>query len=166
MQKICKKCGVEQPISNFEKRIDAHDAYRHQCKSCRRAYIREWNKTDKGRKRAQRSAGPRKTKAHNIVYRAIANGTLVRSDRCSNCGAIGETEAHHHDYGQPLSVVWLCTPCHTKLHVIDKQAREGRLLAVFDLKDLVKNLGNEQVSEAKSLRDLADGTPSSRAVGG
>lgn len=35
MNKICKKCCVEKPTSEFEKRKDSKDGYRPVCKLCR-----------------------------------------------------------------------------------------------------------------------------------
>jgi ribosomal protein S27AE len=52
-----------------------------------------------------------------IVAQAVARGELDRSDFCARCGD-GERRviAHHEDYLRPLSVEWLCFPCHAKRH--------------------------------------------------
>ncbi len=55
-------------------------------------------------------------RAHSAVAIALRNGTLKRSPACSNCGKACLTNAHHHDYEKPLSVVWLCDSCHGLLH--------------------------------------------------
>lgn len=46
-------------------------------------------------------------------------GILTRE--CSKCGGdLGERYAfvnfHHENYDKPLEVIWLCRPCHLKLH--------------------------------------------------
>lgn len=53
-------------------------------------------------------------RAHSMVYRAIAAGTLVRPTRCENdqCGRVGRVDAAHYDYSEPLRVRWLCRSCH------------------------------------------------------
>lgn len=55
-----------------------------------------------------------KTNAHAKVHRAIANGRLVRSMNCEECGKKCKTEGHHEDYSKPLDVIWLCKICHSK----------------------------------------------------
>lgn len=59
--------------------------------------------------------------AYRQVRTAIKNGTLVRPEFCSRCGAadtIGRSgrhtiQAHHYKgYDHPLTVEWLCAKCH------------------------------------------------------
>ncbi len=50
--------------------------------------------------------------AQRRVYVAIKKGFLVRPEQCEECGRYARIEAAHHDYSQPLSVRWLCRPCH------------------------------------------------------
>lgn len=40
-KKVCKKCGLEQNLSNFYKRKVSKDGYRHTCKSCIKVYDKE-----------------------------------------------------------------------------------------------------------------------------
>lgn len=42
--KICKKCGIEKPISEFHNQKSMKDGKRTRCKSCERIYQREYNK--------------------------------------------------------------------------------------------------------------------------
>jgi hypothetical protein len=57
----------------------------------------------------------------------------LRQKPCRYCGE-SRTERHHLDYARPLYVIWLCRPCHLKLHANKrrrarhhvKQARKGR----------------------------------------
>ncbi|HYX36518.1 MAG TPA: hypothetical protein VE954_25705 [Oligoflexus sp.] len=62
-------------------------------------------------------------RAHDIVETAIRAGRLVNPGQCETCGQSrvfedGRTgiHAHHDDYNEPLSVRWLCYPCHHKWH--------------------------------------------------
>ena len=73
---------------------------------------------------------PRKSQAGRIsseraavyqqVKRALRSGDLVR-EACEQCGET-RTEAHHHDYGKPLEVTWLCRSCHRRQHADDAKA--------------------------------------------
>jgi hypothetical protein len=75
------------------------------------------------RKRRYRKANRDKAlalrQANHAVERAIAAGTLVRPDTCSQCGCRGKIEAHHFmGYAQQywLTIVWLCHLCHHAKH--------------------------------------------------
>jgi len=57
-----------------------------------------------------------KCAAHQAVNRAIKSGKLIRPDRCAICATIGKVQAHHSDYTKPLDVIFVCGPCHKKLH--------------------------------------------------
>lgn len=52
--------------------------------------------------------------AHLTVQRALKSGELIRQG-CEVCGN-PQTDAHHDDYGDPLTVRWLCRQHHTRLH--------------------------------------------------
>lgn len=73
-------------------------AKRHQ--SARRAY-------DKAR-------NPIKVRARTLIRNRIYRGTLARQP-CEICGNPA-TDAHHHDYSEPLNVRWLCRQHHKEEH--------------------------------------------------
>lgn len=54
-------------------------------------------------------------KANTAVY----NGMIIKPDKCSKCSnpTNRRIEGHHMDYDKPLEVIWLCLPCHRKLHM-------------------------------------------------
>jgi predicted DNA-binding protein YlxM (UPF0122 family) len=61
--------------------------------------------------------------AHNLVEQALKEGVLIRLEQCEECGTSGSmkdgralVQAHHDDYNKPLSVRWLCQPCHHEWH--------------------------------------------------
>lgn len=62
-----------------------------------------------------------KQEARQAVSYAIRVGTLVRPDDCSECAGPGPVDAHHHNYDRPLSVVWLCRPCHMRHHAEERE---------------------------------------------
>lgn len=59
-----------------------------------------------------KQAHPEIRRAHEMVSRAVKSGALVRPAVCSTCQKSCRPDAHHEDYGQPLSVQWLCRKCH------------------------------------------------------
>lgn len=61
-----------------------------------------------------RAKHPEKARAHDAVKNAIARGVLVKPLSCERCGCepIEPLHAHHQDYARPLTVVFLCRPCH------------------------------------------------------
>lgn len=133
--KECFKCKTVKPIEEFYKHSAMADGHVNKCKECNkndvtsnrnknleriRAYDRERGK-NKDRIQAQvqitkawREEDKRRSKAHSAVARAIRSGALVRQpcERCNNTPAV----AHHDDYDKPLSVRWLCQPCHKHHH--------------------------------------------------
>ncbi|MAH43195.1 hypothetical protein CL614_05770 [archaeon] len=59
---------------------------------------------------------PERYSAHKKVFRAIKAGKLKRS-ACKDCDSLVSIQGHHSDYSKPLEVIWLCSPCHKKLHI-------------------------------------------------
>lgn len=63
--------------------------------------------------------------AHAAVTKARAEGSLHPAMFCDGCGCSNGLsvssgrpwlQAHHDDYGKPLSVRWLCSCCHVRWH--------------------------------------------------
>jgi hypothetical protein len=57
-----------------------------------------------------------KCAAHQAVVRALKSGKIIRPEKCQVCGSKEKLNAHHHDYNKSLDVIWLCVPCHKKVH--------------------------------------------------
>ena len=58
-----------------------------------------------------------KVRARSLVESAVRCRRLTKPLYCQDCGGDhSRIEAHHDDYSQPLSVVWLCSICHGKRH--------------------------------------------------
>ena len=104
------------------------------CGNCPRcahaAYVRQWNVTrtpeqrraiqskkrvvDKRRVADQPAEARGRDRARLRVWRAVRAG-LISKMPCERCGA-ESVQAHHEDYDQPLSVVWLCPMHHATRH--------------------------------------------------
>ena len=59
---------------------------------------------------------PDRDRAHRLVAAAERRGEIIRPANCERCGHTRKLDAHHDDYSQPLTVRWLCRPCHTHVH--------------------------------------------------
>lgn len=64
---------------------------------------------------------------HNKLEQAIIKGEVIRPTTCEACGDSGtfkdgrtKIQAHHSDYNKPLTVQWLCQPCHHEWHKNNK----------------------------------------------
>ena len=53
-------------------------------------------------------------RAQRAVAYAIETGRLIRPAVCECCGSVTPVEAAHEDYDEPLSIRWLCIPCHRR----------------------------------------------------
>jgi hypothetical protein len=133
--KECFKCKTIKPLQEFYKHPMMGDGHLNKCKECNkndvtanrnkniekiRAYDRARGKIPERIKantevtRAWRAEDRRRTYSHNMVARAIRNGSLFRLP-CVRCGE-AKSVAHHEDYDKPLEVIWLCQPCHKQRH--------------------------------------------------
>lgn len=125
MIKVCLR-GHPQTTGNVY--INPNNGART-CRKCRCINVAKWNRLNpekyNARKRRYAKAGysrrksalyeskhPEAKSAHRAIQRALRKGTLVRPDRCSQCGLTCKPEAHHPDYSKWLEVIWLCRPCH------------------------------------------------------
>lgn len=140
MTKICKKCSIEKPLSEFYTQPKSKDRVAPNCKACaldyqkqrskanplqRRIYDRERQRklrsTQEGRskiaaiRRESYHRNPQKTKARYQVKHAIKTGKLIKGP-CSVCGVTEKVHGHHSDYSKPLEVQWLCEEHHQRLH--------------------------------------------------
>lgn len=121
--KLCGKCGQVKLLSEFSKH--KRDGHQMHCKMCMRAYLREWNRSSKGRQikseyqqsPAGRAAGRRynsspkgllnaqrarkrgriqvNARAHVRYY--VQTGRIKVPENCEGCNKSGiKLQAHHH----------------------------------------------------------------------
>lgn len=76
--------------------------------------MREWRKTH-----PMTPEQRRKDRCRSYAGTYKRRGALI-PEPCQGCGN-PDAEMHHHDYGRPLDVEWLCRPCHLALHANDKR---------------------------------------------
>lgn len=143
--KKCSRCGRTLPVSEFNKNKNSNDGLQDKCRAC----FSEYNKNRYARDRERfkrdvhnyRLGNPMqifesrmktwssrdthsKIEARRLLEAAVRAGVVTRPTRCQGCGCSNtkhRIEAHHYDYENPLDVIWLCTPCHSRM---DQQRRK------------------------------------------
>jgi hypothetical protein len=139
--KQCFKCSTVKPLTEFYKHKAMADGHLNKCKDCAKKdslghrnknieRIREYDRK-RGKlahrialrtivNRNWRAEDRRRQRAHDAVRYAIMTGRMVKQS-CERCEST-KTVAHHEDYDKPLSVMWLCQPCHKQRHKELKEA--------------------------------------------
>lgn len=133
---VCKECRNERNRSNYPK-IATSLSEKRKIKYARdkdskkeKARERYWKNRDSLLEKARERSSYGKSKynqeyrirnkdkfaVRQAVSRALKNGKLTKADSCQICGFQESLQAHHQDYSQPLMVIWLCIPCHKKVH--------------------------------------------------
>lgn len=123
---FCKECvraRVHKHRENNIERIREYDRNRpnkkERLKKERQAIYADEKRLVKYNEQQQEWAkrNRHKRNAQNKLKRAIKNGSVIKPNKCEICGKTNcNIEGHHYDYSKPLSVIWVCTECHGKLH--------------------------------------------------
>jgi hypothetical protein len=135
MVKTCFKCGKTLPVGEFHCDKSRKDGLDPRCKDCARLRMKASRQANVESRRLydlKRKHSPSRCAAKNeaakiyakrhrarmncnsAIYYALKAGRVQKTP-CFICGAV-ESEAHHPDYDQPLSVIWLCKAHHKQLH--------------------------------------------------
>lgn len=126
-QSKCKECVKARVCENRAAKADyyrAYDARRYKEDPRVKERHERYKRTDAGKAAFRRAnekykaENPEKCAARYAVNNAIRDGRLERGSECYFCAATEGLHGHHEDYSKPLEVVWLCTSCHSKLHVL------------------------------------------------
>lgn len=121
--KVCLDCKQELSLESFSFRKDSK-TYRTTCKNCRAARQKIFSKTEAGRliqfnADQRRNAKFKKQRAaRSFIAKLLKQGKLMPWP-CFVCG--NDAEAHHPDYDQKDSVVWLCKFHHREVHQLAKE---------------------------------------------
>jgi len=122
---FCCVCGAKRLLLKCRKNKwifkngDIKYTQYYSCRDCNTKRLKKYRATPEGAKRTREAVyrsikkHPEKQKARLALNYALKNGVLNKPKCCMNCKKRNKLEAHHHDYGMPLTVVWLCRPCHT-----------------------------------------------------
>ena len=60
---------------------------------------------------------PDRKHARQAIGDAIRRGKLIKPTSCIICDKERYLNAHHEDYTKKLDVLWVCVPCHKKIHL-------------------------------------------------
>lgn len=147
VMKACCRCKKILSIEKFHKDECTKDKLSSSCKECRCIesrilYIKHREKkTERVRKYYNlnkkelqlKGFQKRKNNKHKIDAQNLLNRSIkIRASVCECCLIYDKTEAHHHDYDQPLNVTWLCGSCHMQLH-------KGTTKLSIKVKDFMNN---------------------------
>jgi hypothetical protein len=139
------------------------------------AAIAAWRKRNPERYRLsiQRSKAndlarhPEKAKARLQLQSAVASGRIVKPSDCENCGtrtAKRLLHGHHGSYDKPLSVRWLCVPCHKEAHqpkalsLEDKRREYLAALSTLSKTPQVGELAEAPLQQAMTLPAVSSST--------
>jgi hypothetical protein len=61
---------------------------------------------------------------YKIMY-AVRCKRIIVPEQCEHCGTKTKLHGHHPDYSKPLEVIWVCPPCHGKIHCINALMPRG-----------------------------------------
>lgn len=121
--KCCTKCNQVKLLDQFYRHPDCRHGREPQCKVCRNEQDRAWWVSHpervaeiQRRSASHRKRHPKRMKARLKTAYAVRTGKIPRATHCEACGQQGKLETHHPDYEQWGNIVWLCRPCHLKVH--------------------------------------------------
>jgi len=135
--KICKKCGIEKPISEFEPRYDQPGKFRDQCILCQNLYRKNWYAEKKGIKRLHR--------------KEVRESDPKFCVACKTEKRLTEFGWHDRTKKQHRSICKICVSEHSHDYNQSPRGKEKREDWVEKNKNLV-----EKYKELYRLRDLAN----------
>lgn len=124
--KICIKCNIEKPYSEFHKRKISKDGYRNDCKLCKIEYDKNyWEKNKEKRHKQDRRA--RLKREYGISIEEYNKMYKEQNNKCGICGN-KETQKqngkiihlaidHDHDTDEIRGL--LCSRCNSLLGFVD-----------------------------------------------
>lgn len=138
MTRVCLRCHVEKPLTEFWVSVNHELGRWIYCKICgsqmtaeyrstangkatKAAVQRRYARTIKGRAAHKTATGnyvtqhPEKTATRRATKRAVRSGVLTPT-ACAICGSAKVVECHHLNYDDPHDVIWLCQMHHLEHH--------------------------------------------------
>ena len=139
VDRVCRKCGkpFQARLSEVKKGVGIYCGY--SCSNSTRKHPGQEGENnpnwrggfhDKAQYwRNQFKKHPLRFRIYKQVLRAVERGVLIKTP-CVKCGSEDRIQGHHNDYNKPLEVVWLCDPCHRKLHFEMRKEKDNALPGV------------------------------------
>ena len=126
----CIECTKKDALKTRSKNIHYYREYdrKRGWLTHRLERAREYRKTTAGKlsqlkaNRKYRQSNNIKYQCHNIVQRAIRNGTIIKKP-CKKCGD-NKSVAHHKNYFEPFKIMWFCDYHHKEWHKSHKNENQ------------------------------------------
>ena len=122
----CKECHKAKVRENRAAKVEyyrQYDAYRFQNDPRVKQRHQRYQSTDAGKQSLNKSrkkwlsVNAEKSAAHVLLNNRVRDGVVCKPHYCEICSVTGvRIHGHHHDYAQPLNVIWVCSKCHRKIH--------------------------------------------------
>ena len=113
-----KRANFKKKETGYKKRWRSSPENKEKAIEYNREYSKQNREIKNAHAKTQRQRYPEKESARNKLKRAVRLGRILRPEICSICNTTPKRiEGHHEDYSKPFDVVWLCSPCHRKLHL-------------------------------------------------
>lgn len=137
IEKTCRRCGQNKPVSAFSRNTSAPDGFKYECKSCQAAYNRANAKRWVRKKAPRRKPTPQQSRAeklrqkYGITLAEFAAMLAAQNGKCAICQTSqpgGRFNQFHVDHCHDTGVVrgLLCAACNTALGTMGDKA-EGVL---------------------------------------
>ena len=134
---MCENCGVPLPVQRRYNQRFCSTRCQNRWKYEQKPYGRAYHRTHRAailtrkrehyqenkaqyRQRDRAIYGTEQQRARRALKDAVRRGVIIKPDRCENCRTMQQPNrlhGHHDDYARPLNVHWLCSFCHSALHV-------------------------------------------------
>ena len=121
LQCYAKGCN-EADTNKFSINNTRASGYQTHCKQCAKKYKAEHYQKNKEKitkyHKEYYTKNLDKRKAKSAVSAALKKGELERPSKCERCDTPCKPEGHHENYDptQWLVIMWVCVPCHRRVH--------------------------------------------------
>ncbi len=114
--RVCARCKIEQPFSEFNKDSKKKHGIRYNCKECERARMIKYDASEAGVQRMR--VGRWKLQGINITFDEYADRYARLGGKCEICGDFKESLCvdHNHKTGEIRGL--LCKPCNIGLSAL------------------------------------------------
>ncbi len=107
--KVCSRCGIDKPFSEYPKRADRPIGVRPACRECQRKIDTQYRTTEKGKRKTRKQLW--KQAGINITYEEYTKKYETVGGRCEICGDLKDNLCVDHDHRTGIIRGLLCTPC-------------------------------------------------------
>ena len=118
--RVCARCKIDQPFSDFNKDAKKKHGIRYNCKTCERARMQKYDKSEAGIQRMRASHW--KIQGINITFDEYADRYAAVGGKCEICGDFNESLCVDHNHSTGAIRGLLCKPCNIGISALKEQA--------------------------------------------